>query len=292
MLTREKIILNLLKQVNRPLAKTVFVKLIFLLRHETTLKGTQNFYDFVPYKYGPFSFTLYRDLDRLRKNGYIKPEEDDIALCKPNPDSTKKNEGLTKSIKSAVGEIVRRYGQMNKNTLINNVYCSYPWFALNSELPQRSLVSIQPPKKASPAVYTTGYEGKSVEAFFNHLLKKGIKAVIDVRANPISRKYGFAGSRLRQFCENLGFEYLHFPSLGVSSNDRIGLGSFASYQHLLSQYEKTILPKRHTEVKKLGQFMIQKPSVLVCVEQDFQCCHRSRLANSVADITGMKISHL
>ena len=33
-----------------------------------------------------------------------------------------------------------------------------------------------------------------MEAFFNHLLKLGIDVLIDVRANPISRKFGFSGA--------------------------------------------------------------------------------------------------
>ena len=35
---------------------------MFLLRMETELKQLSSFYDFVPYKYGPYSFALYRDL--------------------------------------------------------------------------------------------------------------------------------------------------------------------------------------------------------------------------------------
>ena len=53
MLTRERIILRLLTQVAKPLSRTVLVKLVFLLRHETTLKDVPSFYDFVPYKFGP-----------------------------------------------------------------------------------------------------------------------------------------------------------------------------------------------------------------------------------------------
>ena len=47
------------------------MKLVFLLRHETCLKDVPSFYDFVPYKFGPFSFTLYRELERLQQNGYV-----------------------------------------------------------------------------------------------------------------------------------------------------------------------------------------------------------------------------
>ena len=215
MLTREKIILNLLTQVAKPLSRTVFVKLSFLLRHETTLKDAPSFYDFVPYNFGPFSFTLYWELERLRQYGYVTIQEEHVALCEPNlGQSCRKAQDLPASTIAAVAQIIRRYGRRSQKALVSDVYRRYPWFALNSQLPERKLASLQRPEKAPPAVYTAGYEGKSVDAFFNQLLKLGIDVLIDVRANPISRKYGFAGARLGQFCERLGPRVLSRPEFG------------------------------------------------------------------------------
>ena len=293
MLTREKIILSLLTQVAKPLSRTVFVKLVFLLRHETTLQDTPSFYDFVPYNFGPFSFTLYWELERLRQYGYVTIQEEHVALCEPNLDrSCREAKDLPTLTIAAVAQIVRRYGRRSQKALVSDVYRRYPWFALNSQLPERKLVSLQRPEKAPPAVYTAGYEGQSVDAFFNLLLKLGIDVLIDVRANPISRKYGFAGARLGQFCERLGLEYCHVPSLGIPSNARTGLSNFASYQRLLSRYERLILAERCEEVKEVGQFMCRRPSVLMCVEKDVHCCHRGRLADAVADTTGLEVVHL
>ena len=293
MLIRERVVLSLLAQAGKTLPRTVFVKLVFLLRNETTLKSAPSFYDFLPYKYGPFSFTLYRDLERLRQNGYVATGDEYISLCKPMLDRRRKEtDKLTASIKSAVNEIVRRYGRVSQSALVNDVYRRYPWFALNSQLPERDVVSLSPLRQASLAVYTAGYEGKSVDAFFNHLLELGIDVLIDVRANPISRKYGFSGRRLGQFCERLGLDYHHVPSLGIPGSARTGLGSLASYKRLLSRYERSMLPQRCAEVKELGQFMCLRPSVLICVEKDPHRCHRSRLANAVAETTGLDVVHL
>ena len=85
MLTRQKTVLSLLTQVGRPLSPTVFVKLVFLLRQETDLERDRSFYSFVPYNFGPFSFTLYWDLGRLRQNGYVTTEEERIALWREYP---------------------------------------------------------------------------------------------------------------------------------------------------------------------------------------------------------------
>ena len=292
MLIRHRIILALLTRVPEPLTRTFFVKLVFLLRHETALKNVASFYDFVPYKYGPFSFTLYRDIELLRQDGYVTTG-DEIALCEHSLNQTQREtEKLAASMASAVSDIVDQYGARSQNILVRDIYRKYPWFALNSELPERNLVSTQHPERAKPAVYTAGYEGKSVDAFFNDLLSHGIDALIDVRANPSSRKYGFSKRRLGQLCDRLELEYRHIPSLGIPSSARVGLGSHASYQLLLSRYEQSMLPQHSAEVKELGCFMRQKPSVLVCMEKDVQSCHRSRLAKAVADSTGLEVIHL
>ena len=292
MLFRHKTILFLLTRVPKPLTRTVFVKLVFLLRYETDLRNSASFYDFVPYKYGPFSFTLYRDLDLLRQEEFIS-EGDEVALCVHSLERTRNETGnIPASVASAVNDIVDRYSTLSTNSLIGDVYRRYPWFALNSELPERNLVSPQRPERAKPAVYTVGYEGKSVDAFFNDLLSNGIDTLIDVRANPISRKYGFSKLRLSQFCDTLGLEYCHLPNLGISRSARTGLGSAVSYRRLLSQYAKSMLPEHRAEVDALGSLMRRTPSVIMCVEKNVECCHRSRLANAVADTTGLEVVHL
>ena len=293
MLKRQKTVLCLLTQVGRPLSPTVFVKLVFLLRQETELERDPSFYDFVPYKRGPFSFTLYCDLRSLRKNGYVAPEEEHVALCNRTLDLTeRKIEELPVFIHDAVTTVLDQYGKMRQPALVQCVYSRYPWFARNSELLGRDLVSVERPKKTHLAIYTAGYEGRSIDAFLNNLLKKNIEVVIDVRANPVSRKYGFSGSQFRQLSGKLGIEYRHVPCLGIPSSARAGLGSFASYQHLLDRYEDRVLPEHLDKIDEVGALMKRRSSVLVCVEKDVRCCHRSRLAEAVAKSTGLEVIHL
>lgn len=293
MLTRQKTILKLLSDAGQPLSRTVFVKLVFLLRYETGLKRHPSFYDFVPYKYGPFSFSLYSDLAALQKNGYVSTEEERVELCGRTLDRVEKEtDGISPPIEAAVADILSRYGRMSQSALIRHVYIRHPWFAVNSELPERDLVSARRPAKASAAVYTAGYEGKSVEAFFDNLLRRGIVTVVDVRANPISRKYGFSRSRFGEICKKLGLEYRHVPTLGIPSEARAGLSNFASYQRLLDLYEQRMLPQHSDDVKELGCLMRRQPAVLVCVENDVRCCHRSRLAKAVAQASGLEVVHL
>jgi len=290
---RQKTILHLLVQADRALSPTVFVKLVFLLRHETGLEDSPSFYDFVPYKMGPFSFTLYRELAGLRQNGYVISEEKRVAL-------SPRTRGLTEDAltalptinRLAVDEVLEEYGGMSQSALLQDVYRRYPWFATRSDLPERRHARKEKRDRPEPAVYTAGYEGRSIDAFMDFLLRQGMEGIIDVRANPVSRKYGFAGSRLRDLCSKLGLAYHHKPELGVPSAARRELSSYASYQRLLDEYETTTLPGKAAEIEKVGDLQKRHRLALLCVERDVTCCHRSRLASAVAASAGLPVVHL
>jgi len=123
-------------------------------------------------------------------------------------------------------------------------------------------------------------------------MRTGIKAILDVRANPVSRKYGFAKRSLSDIAEKLGLAYEHLPDLGIPSAQRGDLGDIDSYQRLLESYEHEILPQQTTEIDRLIGLLRQRPSVLICVEKDVRLCHRGRLAQAVAKRSGLPVKHL
>lgn len=293
MLIRQKAVLALLLRATKPLSPTVFVKLAFLLRHETDVGRDCIFYDFLPYKYGPFSFSLYREVTNLRRDGYLTQDEEQVALCEQTVSLSKgKIEELPAAVYEAVNKVIRRYGSKSPLGLVKDVYARYPWYATKSELTDLRPKSLVRAKKANPAVYTAGYEGKSVDAFFNHLLKKGIQLIIDVRANPISRCYGFSKRQLSEIAKRLGLSYRHMPNLGIPSEYRTDLTDFDSYQRLLKKYEQEMLPQLENEINEVGKLTEETAAVLVCVEKDVRCCHRSRLADAVSRKTGLEVKHI
>lgn len=293
MLTRQKIILALLSEAKKPLGPTVFVKLMFLLRHETPLKEENTFYDFVPYKYGPFSFALYRELGSLRLKGFVAREEDRVALCEKSVDTARaKIRELPNPVHQAVAMVLARYKKLSQASLIKDIYKRYPWFAINSEIADSQGLSAESKPCAPIAVYTAGYEGKSIDMFFDYLLQQGIKTIVDVRFNPGSRKYGFSKKHFREIAKKLGIDYHHSPSLDIPSNDRTELTDFASYQRLLNRYEKEMLPTRKADIAMVSQLMQKRPSVLVCMEKDIRLCHRGRLAKFVSLDSKLKTVHL
>ncbi len=285
MLKRHKILLGIFLEGPRVPTRTELMKWLFLLRQETCLISNSSFYDFVPYRYGPFSFTVYRDLEDFKRFGYLDGEGFTIQF-RLIEKAKRSYQSLPSNIREAVKGIFKRYRDLSSSQLIKMIYEKYPWFASKSRPKTIS------EEKKRVAIYTTGYEGKSIDLFFQELLKVDIKRIIDVRNNPISRKYGFSKKTLYRLGENLGIKYTHFPELGIPTADRRFLSTFDDYQQLMHHYVRSILPKAEGIRKEATRLLQDQPSVLVCFEADPRCCHRTQLAQVISTETGMEVVHM
>lgn len=293
MLRRQKILLTLLENAARPLSPTVFVKLSFLLREETEVGEDSTFYGFVPYRFGPFSFALYHELNTLARQSYVLTDDDSIRLDRSMIGETRRKiADLPPSVRLAVRTIISRYASLRHNTLVRDVYARFPWYATKSEWTELLPATMPRTSPAGLAVYTVGYQRYSVDGFFDRFLRAGIRTIADVRANPVSRKYGFARSSLSGIAGKLGIAYRHLPKLGIPSAERATLGGSASLQRLLDRYESQMLPRQSAALSELCKVIRKEPTALLCVEHDVRCCHRSRLANAVAAETGLPVKHL
>jgi uncharacterized protein (DUF488 family) len=292
-LRRQATILALLDQAGRPITQTILVKLAFLLRQETLLGNDRTFYWFVPYRYGPFSFALYRELASLERYGFIERSGKRTSLAPAlREEALERVAALSPTVRRAVRMVVAQYGRTSQQTLLRQVYERYPWYASKSKLTELARPAQSGIAPAPTAVYTVGYEGKSVDQFFDQLLRTGIATILDVRANPISRKYGFARRSMGDIASKLGLAYQHWPSLGIESARRRDLTDFASYQRLLARYEMETLPRRSEEVRAMAKVLERGPTALLCAERDSRYCHRGRLAEALAAETGLDVVHL
>jgi len=294
MLNRQRILLALLEHSgSAPIQNTILVKLAFLLRQETAIGMDHTFYDFVPYKHGPFSFGLYRELEALERDGYVEREDQSIGLgSRASKLAREQIERLTSAQREAVAAVLEEYGKKQRPALLRRVYSRYPWYASKSELAQYVPEDLPAPPKRDPAAYTVGYEGKSVDGFFNGLLASGMEGILDVRANPVSRKYGFAKKSMSRIAERLGLVYFHMPELGISGDHRANLSDFDSYQRLLDEYERKMLPDRVQHIERATELIGSRPLALLCMEKDVRCCHRGRLANRIAGDGNLAVEHL
>ena len=142
------------------------------------------------------------------------------------------------------------------------------------------------------AVYTIGYKGLSIPLFIEKLQKAGIKRLIDVRYNAISRKPGFSKKRLSTMCEQFSIEYIHLPELGIPSSYRKSLRTTDEFNILMDEYEASMVPKAADTLQKATQLVQELPSALLCFEADHNRCHRSPLARCIASNTGLSVIHL
>lgn len=287
MLNRQKIILQLLKEAGGSATRLQLVKWAFLLTKETSSAGGSAFYKFVPYYYGPFSFSLSREMDDLLQDGMLQGQEGNG--WKLTEAGAQYKSSLEDSILQGVSFIINRYGKMTVGELIDSIYERYPWFTVNSKNVEKRR---QARPCAKPAVYTIGYEGLPLDGFLNALIQHGIQCLVDVRNNPISRRYGFHKSTLSHLCEKLGIEYRHIPELGIPASQRENLHTADDYEHLFIQYRRNTLSKQTLSLKRASELLASKPSALLCMEANPASCHRSHLALELSKYSGLPVQHL
>lgn len=282
MLTRQKILLTLLQTAERPVSRIELTKWAFVLRHESPSGGGSSFYDFLPFHYGPFSFALYHEIGKLEQEGYVaQSDASHWQIGRVPPPS------IDLALKLEAANVVRRLMKKSVDNLIDEIYDRHPLFTVNSK--RRQLAER---KVAAPAVYTSGYEGVSVDGFLNRLVGAGIKHLIDVRRNPIARRYGFHRSTLKRLCESLDIAYSHLPELGIESGMRQSLDTQDDYEKLFKHYRESTLIDEELAVERVSQLVKETPSVLVCMEAQPKCCHRSHLATVVSKRSKLKVDHL
>jgi len=202
-------------------------------------------------------------------------------------DAVSDSAAMPSAVKRDINRVVARFGKLDRNRLIDYVYARYPAYTFNSEIRKLS----QRPK-ARQKVFTAGYEGRSVDSFLNLLLQKGIRQLVDVRMNPIARRYGFHRSTLNRLCGKLDIKYVHIPALGIRSDKRQDLDAPGARERLFRDYEATTLKEESQSINDVVSFVKKTPSVLVCMEADHTCCHRSRLASVVAKRSKLLVEHL
>src|SRR5262245_52970208 len=204
---RQRQLLLLLDALGGSASNLDFQKLLFLYCQERSSGGP---YDFVPYRFGAFSFTSYADRRKLVERGLLLDAEQEWILT----DEGRRRAGGTLDMELVA--FVRRYCSVRGDSLVAETYRRFPYYASRSEIAPRVLrgdrkalaaIEAARPIGRVPAMFTIGYEGLTLEAYLNVLLRSGVTLLCDVRRNPISRKYGFSKSTLRTACNSVGIRY-------------------------------------------------------------------------------------
>jgi len=121
---------------------TRFQKLVFLAQRE--LFDEDEFYPYKPHKYGPFSKSLYDDLDQLVERDFIKQSTEKTVTGNERKVYTLSEKGkraLNKAEEEnfdfdleTLSEIMEEYNYENLWDLLEYVYSEYPEMAEKSKL--------------------------------------------------------------------------------------------------------------------------------------------------------------
>lgn len=284
MFYRRKIILALLQVFGGRLEKINLQKLLFLVCQ----KQKDPEYDFIPYLYGCYSHSAKADLFTMVKKDFLT--EDDYGYSKKD----RKNylALLDDEDKKLVNQAFILYNKMDGDGLMKHTYTNFPYYAINSTTAERLLTKQQldrvntfRPAVTTTTLFTIGYEGVSLEAYLNKLIKHDIKVLVDVRNNPLSQKFGFSKSQLIRYCEGLNIEYIHFAEVGIQSEYRQELKEQSDYDTLFKSYKKkTLSTTISTQEKILALLKAKKRIALTCFEANICQCHRKHLAEAITQL--------
>lgn len=281
---RQKLLLALLDALGGQVSNLDFQKLLFLYCQE--VEGEPPF-EFVPYKFGGFSFTSYAEKRRLIERGLLEGQE---RAWKLTP-SGKVAASIAPSVRLRMDQFVGRHSSLRGDELVAMVYRRFPYYAIRSEMAERLLagdaaarrtVEAARPTARRPGLSTIGYEGRTLENYLNSLIRNGVTLLCDVRRNPLSRKYGFSKRSLSSACGSLDIRYEHLPELGIASECRRNLQTAADYAALFMVYKRDTLAQQSEALAKIRRWIDSGELVaLTCYERSPERCHRHCIAEAL-----------
>ncbi len=293
--SRQRSLLALLSALGGNVGNLDFQKLLFLFCKQLFTDSAHYHrapYEFVPYRYGAFSFTCYADRRRLIEQGLLADDNQSWVLT----DQGRSVAGPLPDRRTR--EFAHRHRGLRGSALIAETYRQYPYYAVRSDLAKDVLdkdnaayvrVLKAAPATRSSRLFTIGYQGRTLECYLNVLIQEAVTILCDVRKNAISRKYGFSKRTLARACEGVGIRYEHLPELGIESQQRKGLKTASDFEALFSAYERSILPNREAALDTIRAWLRSGDSVaLTCFERDAGQCHRHCVAGALAQVSGTK----
>lgn len=285
---RRKILLALLEVFDGQLTAKSLQKYLFLFTRAQSVKA----FDFIPYRYGCFSFQANQDLSTMEKYGYLEITEEQNGRFLKLKQTGQYLALLDMFDSRAMLDVKAEFGVLSQNDLIRYTYRKYPYFAINSAIARELLtkdefVLVEKQKRSfsEPQLFSIGYEGISLETYINKLIINDVHVLCDVRKNAYSQKYGFSKSQLQKACVGVGIQYVHMPELGIESEQRLDLRSQADYDLLFERYEKTTLISNRNALLRIKSLLeSEKRIALTCFEKNPLQCHRTRVANALMQL--------
>lgn len=259
-------------------------KLLFLF----TKKQSKSEYDFIPYRFGCYSYSANADMTAMVTRGLLLEDEKHFT----KKDKTDYLKQLKSDDLKLLQEVKLNYGKMSASALMKHTYTNFPFYATKSEVAENILSKVElekvndsKPKSSKTILFTIGYEGISLEEYLVRLIKNDVKVLVDVRNNPLSMKYGFSKGQLTKYCTSVGIAYVHIPEVGIRSEQRQELKTQSDYDKLFAVYRKSNLTKTTKAQEKILELLKKNKRIaLTCFEANICQCHRKHLAEAIEEL--------
>jgi len=139
---------------------------------------------------------------------------------------------------------------------------------------------------------TIGYEGASIDDFIATLKLANVEVLIDVRDVPVSRKRDFSKKLLTEALECAGLEYVHLRDLGDPKPGREAArrGDLEGFERIFRAHLARDVSQEALRIAV--DIASRARATLLCFERDHACCHRTIVAEAMADREPFKVRHL
>lgn len=283
--TRQKFLITFLSTFGGELSRTNCQKLIFLF----CKYYNRNYYDFFPYKFGPFSYILFDDKRALIKKNRLK-DVNGFVLNSNQSDIVNKFDFTEKTL---LLQFKKKLNGFRGKRLIEKTYAEFPYYAKNSEIRTDVNDLKNSTYEIGPKLFSLGYEGLTIDKYLDKLIQNEIEILFDVRNNPISRKYGFSKTKLQQFTRAINIQYIHIPELGIPSEIRKDETLSNDIRKLFDFYKTDILQSSLDKVEVIKEKLINNHLIaLTCFEADNKLCHRQYICDAITEAIGVEANHL
>ena len=128
------------------------------------------------------------------------------------------------------------------------------------------------------AVFSIGYERRSLDDLVETLRGHSVEMVMDVRLNAFSRKPGFTANALHRELAEAGISYRHEPELGNPKDNR------DSFRQGSPQARERFMDHLNTHGAAALERVLAAASssrvALLCYERDHDTCHRGSILDA------------
>ncbi len=141
-------------------------------------------------------------------------------------------------------------------------------------------------------LFTIGYEKSGFPAFARILREAGVTRLIDVRAQPHSRRREFAYKHLGPALADHGIGYESWPVLGApeTARDAARQGDTATFNRLYEAHLDTAPAEQ--ALNRLIELARTESPCMMCYERDPRQCHRLLIGERVQAMVDVTVRDL